>query len=79
MAWSTRYRIAFAFVTLSESQGSRRAPGRVLCRLLITYQYVFDLIGTSLAQVGLLFTTVGYYQLLWCTVLVVNALSKVYT
>lgn len=26
MAWSTRYRVALAFVTFSESQGTRRAP-----------------------------------------------------
>ena len=54
-----------------------RVPGRVLWGLFIPS--IFDLIGTNLAQIGLLYTTVSYYQLLRCTVIVVTALLKVYT
>ncbi|CAN0427748.1 unnamed protein product, partial [Ascophyllum nodosum] len=53
-----------------------RVPGRILWGLFIPS--VFDLIGTNLAQVGLLFTTVSYYQLLRCTVIVVTALLKAF-
>ena len=55
-----------------------RAPkvsSRVLWSLAVPA--IFDLAGTSLAQTGLLFTTVSYYQLLRCTVIVVTAFLKV--
>jgi hypothetical protein len=39
---------------------------------------IFDLLGTNLAQAGLLFTSVSYFQLLRCTVIVVTVFLKVY-
>lgn len=38
---------------------------------------VFDLAGTTLAQTGLVYTTVSYFQLLRCTVIIVTAFLKV--
>jgi len=43
---------------------------------LLVIPACFDLAGTALAQVGLLFCTVSVYQLLRCTVIIVTALLK---
>eukprot|EP00752_Nemacystus_decipiens_P007702 g6885.t1 len=53
-----------------------KVPSRVLWWLVVPS--VFDLAGTSMAQIGLLFTTVSYYQLLRCTVIVVTAFLKAF-
>lgn len=50
-------------------------PGRVLWWLIVPS--LFDLAGTNFAQIGLLFTTVSYFQLLRCTVIIVTAFLKV--
>lgn len=52
-----------------------KVPTRILWWLIVPS--IFDLAGTNLAQIGLLFTTVSYYQLLRCTVIVVTAFLKV--
>lgn len=54
---------------------SPSVPGRVIWWLVIPS--IFDLAGTNLAQIGLLYTTVSYFQLLRCTVIVVTAFLKV--
>lgn len=51
-------------------------PGRVLWWLAIPS--IFDLAGTNLAQIGLVYTTVSYFQLLRCTVIVVTAILKAF-
>ncbi|CAM9640823.1 unnamed protein product [Pylaiella littoralis] len=53
-----------------------KVPSRVLLWLIIPS--IFDLAGTSFAQTGLVFTTVSYYQLLRCTVIVVTAFLKAF-
>lgn len=50
-------------------------PRRVLLWLVIPS--IFDLAGTNFAQIGLVFTTVSYFQLLRCTVIIVTAFLKV--
>jgi drug/metabolite transporter (DMT)-like permease len=49
---------------------------RVLLWLIIPS--FFDLLGTNFAQIGLLYTTVSYFQLLRCTVIVVTAFLKAF-
>ncbi|KAG5178524.1 hypothetical protein JKP88DRAFT_269098 [Tribonema minus] len=51
-------------------------PRRVLLWLAIPS--VFDLLGTNFAQIGLVYTTVSYFQLLRCTVIVVTAFLKAF-
>ncbi|CBN75227.1 conserved unknown protein [Ectocarpus siliculosus] len=53
-----------------------KVPGRVLGWLVVPS--IFDLAGTNFAQIGLLFTTVSYFQLLRCTVIVVTAFLKAF-
>ncbi|CAN0369690.1 unnamed protein product, partial [Hapterophycus canaliculatus] len=53
-----------------------KVPSRILWWLIVPS--IFDLAGTNLAQIGLLFTTVSYYQLLRCTVIVVTAFLKAF-
>ncbi|CAM9386403.1 unnamed protein product, partial [Choristocarpus tenellus] len=50
-------------------------PSRVLWWLVVPS--IFDLAGTNFAQVGLIFTTVSYFQLLRCTVIIITAFLKV--
>lgn len=40
---------------------------------------VFDMVGTALAKVGLLYCTVSVYQLVRCTVIIITALLKART
>ncbi|CAM9637985.1 unnamed protein product [Discosporangium mesarthrocarpum] len=51
-------------------------PSGVLWWLVIPS--LFDLAGTNFAQIGLIFTTVSYYQLLRCTVIIVTAFLKAF-
>ncbi|CAN0266977.1 unnamed protein product, partial [Ectocarpus fasciculatus] len=53
-----------------------KVPARVLWWLVVPS--IFDLAGTNFAQIGLLFTTVSYFQLLRCTVIVVTAFLKAF-
>lgn len=43
---------------------------------LLVIPAVFDLLGTALSSIGLLFTTVSVYQLLRCSVIIVTAILK---
>lgn len=43
---------------------------------LLVIPSAFDLLGTALSSIGLLFTTVSVYQLLRCSVIIVTALLK---
>ncbi|CAM9136661.1 unnamed protein product [Chrysoparadoxa australica] len=49
---------------------------RVLMWLIIPS--IFDLAGTNFAQIGLVYTTVSYFQLLRCTVIIVTAFLKAF-
>lgn len=51
-------------------------PNKQLC-LLVLVPSVFDMVGTALAKVGLLYCTVSVYQLVRCTVIIITALLKV--
>ncbi len=48
-----------------------------LCTLVLVPS-VFDMIGTALAKVGLLYCTVSVYQLVRCTVIIITALLKAF-
>ena len=55
-----------------------RAPEPVPWRtlMLLVIPSCFDLLGTGLASIGLLFTTVSVYQLVRCSVIIVTAILK---
>lgn len=46
--------------------------------LLLIFPSIFDLIGTALAGVGLLYCAVSVYQLVRCTVIIFTALLKAF-
>ena len=58
--------------------GELEAPVPVPWRtfVLLVIPAAFDLLGTALASIGLLFTTVSVYQLVRCSVIIVTALLK---
>ena len=81
--WQQRQRVvAYARLTKgggggrghAELQGPVPVPWRTFVLLVIPA--AFDLLGTALASVGLLFTTVSVYQLVRCSVIIVTALLK---
>ncbi|CAM9398506.1 unnamed protein product, partial [Phaeothamnion confervicola] len=45
---------------------------------LLILPSIFDMLGTNFAQIGLVFTTVSYFQLLRCTVIIVTAFLKAF-
>lgn len=57
---------------------SLTAPVEVPWRtfFLLVIPAAFDLLGTALASIGLLFTTVSVYQLVRCSVIIVTAILK---
>lgn len=48
-----------------------------VCALLFI-PTVFDLFGTALAKIGLLYCTVSVYQLVRCTVIIITAILKAF-
>ena len=56
------------------SGGPVSVPWRTFVLLVIPA--AFDLLGTALASIGLLFTTVSVYQLVRCSVIIVTAVLK---
>ena len=58
----------------SADDGPVSVPWRTFVLLVIPA--CFDLLGTALASIGLLFTTVSVYQLVRCSVIIVTAVLK---
>jgi drug/metabolite transporter (DMT)-like permease len=68
---------AFAVIQWCKKPEDRdQIPVRVLGWLILPS--IFDLAGTNLAQIGLVYTTVSYFQLLRCTVIIVTAFLKAF-
>ena len=59
---------------VAEVRAPEPVPWRTL--MLLVIPSCFDLLGTGLASIGLLFTTVSVYQLVRCSVIIVTALLK---
>ena len=61
-----------------QAERARRPEAAVPWRtfVLLGIPAAFDLLGTALASIGLLFTTVSVYQLVRCSVIIVTALLK---
>ena len=84
MEWR-QHRQAAEYIRLKGAAGGAggggaevRAPEPVPWRtlMLLVIPSCFDLLGTALASIGLLFTTVSVYQLVRCSVIIVTAILK---
>ena len=74
-AWKHRQ---VAYSRLKGGRADVEAPVPVPWRtfVLLAIPAAFDLLGTALASIGLLFTTVSVYQLVRCSVIIVTAVLK---
>lgn len=70
--------LPFYFITQAFTPKEQRdAPLNYHSLLMIAIPAIFDLVGTCVSQVGLLYVTASLFMLVRCFVIVVTALLKV--